>query len=107
MIAGANGNKNTNTGIPREVGLIHPTNNYHVHWTAQVVTEALKELSQQQREVIVMHLWGELSFDVIAETIGGSRSSAHRAFRQGILEMQKRFRQPQQLVSSSQNETNE
>ena len=46
---------------------------------ARDVTAALLALSSPEREVIVMHLWGEMTFESIAEVIGSSRASAHRA----------------------------
>lgn len=55
------------------------------------VTSALLTLKSPEREVIVMHLWGEMTFDAIAEVIGGSRASAHRAFQRGLRELQGRF----------------
>ncbi|MCO8124686.1 sigma-70 family RNA polymerase sigma factor [Stieleria sp. TO1_6] len=58
---------------------------------AQHVTDALRDLSPDQRQVIVMHLWGEMSFDAIATLMGSSRSSAHRTFQSGIRDMRQRF----------------
>lgn len=58
---------------------------------ARQVTDALKQLDDQQRQVIVMHLWGELSFEQIAEVMSCSRSTAHRTFQSGIRIMRRRF----------------
>ncbi|WP_182868504.1 sigma-70 family RNA polymerase sigma factor [Rhodopirellula sp. JC639] len=58
---------------------------------AQEVTEALKRLDADQRQVIVMHLWGELSFRQIAEVMACSQSTAHRTFQSGIRAMQRKF----------------
>ncbi len=63
------------------------------------VTKALQSLAQQEREVIVMHLWGELSFESIAELTATSRASAHRIFHRGIHELKQRFNQEPQLDS--------
>lgn len=58
---------------------------------AKKVTDALGELTPDQRQIIVMHLWGEMSFDSIAELMGSSRSTAHRTFQSGIQNMRRRF----------------
>ena len=58
---------------------------------AKEVTQALCEIEPTTREVIVMHLWGEMTFDQIAETTGLSRSSAHRAYQQGIERLRSAF----------------
>ena len=58
---------------------------------AREITAALETLAPDVREVIVMHLWGEMSFETIAGITGRSRSSAHRIYQQGIQQMKKRF----------------
>ncbi len=63
------------------------------------ITEALQALATQEREVIVMHLWGELSFEAIADLTGLSRASANRIFHQGIQELKQRFNHESQLDS--------
>lgn len=47
-------------------------------------TSALESLSAEEREVIVAHLWGGLTFQEIAAITGLSSSSAHRRYEQGI-----------------------
>lgn len=58
---------------------------------AMQVTRELERLDPEQRQVIVMHLWGELSFDQIAEVTGSSRSTAHRTFQSAIKTMRQKF----------------
>lgn len=58
---------------------------------AREVTAALQRLPSPDREVIVMHLWGEMSFESIAEVIGGSRASANRAFHRGLERLKSEF----------------
>lgn len=55
------------------------------------VTKALLTIASPQREVIVMHLWGDMSFESIAAVIGTSRASAHRAFTRGLETLKERF----------------
>ncbi|WP_164101214.1 RNA polymerase sigma factor [Candidatus Laterigemmans baculatus] len=58
---------------------------------AALVTAELQQLPEQVREVIVMHLWGELTFQQIADITGGSRSSIHRLYQQGLTRLRCRF----------------
>ena len=66
---------------------------------AQRVTETLQAVAEDQRQVIVMHLWGGLSFDKIAEVVGCSRSTAHRTFQSGIRNMRRRLEPPAESTS--------
>jgi RNA polymerase sigma-70 factor (ECF subfamily) len=54
-------------------------------------TEALRILPLAQREVIVAHLWGGLSFEQIAELTGSSSSSAHRHYTEGLTVLRERL----------------
>lgn len=49
-----------------------------------VVSCWLRELPAAEREVIVMHLWGEMTFRQIAEATGGSHAAAHRLYAAGL-----------------------
>ncbi len=51
---------------------------------ADLASQQLARLELNQREVIVAHLWGGLSFDEIAALTGLSRSSAHRHYQDGL-----------------------
>ena len=58
---------------------------------ARAVSAALAEMPSPQREVIVMHLWGGLTFETISQLLEMSRASAHRSFQQGMASLQKQF----------------
>lgn len=58
---------------------------------ATKVTAALIELPSPEREIIVMHIWGEMTFQDISEIVELSRASAHRAYQQGIERLRKQF----------------
>jgi RNA polymerase sigma-70 factor (ECF subfamily) len=58
------------------------------------VTTILPTLPDDEREVIVLHLWGGLSFGDIAEIVGGSSSSAHRRYQAGIERLRERLNVP-------------
>ena len=51
---------------------------------AESAVNALRRLPVDQREVIVAHLWGGLSFEQIAEVAGCSASTTFRHFSAGI-----------------------
>jgi RNA polymerase sigma factor (sigma-70 family) len=46
--------------------------------------EALRELSDELREVVVARIWGGLTFEQIAEIIQRSASTAFRRYEEGI-----------------------
>ena len=48
------------------------------------VTVALDTLSADQREVVVMRVWGQLSFDAIGEAVGIPTRTAQSRYRYGI-----------------------
>jgi RNA polymerase sigma factor (sigma-70 family) len=50
---------------------------------------ALERLPVDEREVIVARLWGELSFEQIAEVVGCSPSTAFRRYSAGIEALRK------------------
>jgi RNA polymerase sigma factor (sigma-70 family) len=60
----------------------------------QAVTAALKELPPEQREIVVAHLWGEMSFEQIAGLVGMSASSAHRAYHQALMRLRENLGMP-------------
>jgi RNA polymerase sigma-70 factor (ECF subfamily) len=56
------------------------------------VTASLQALPIEQREVIVAHLWGGLTFEQIAEVAGCSSSTAHRWYGAGLSALRERLR---------------
>jgi RNA polymerase sigma-70 factor (ECF subfamily) len=57
-------------------------------------TAALQGLPVDQREVLVAHLWGRLTFDQIGVLTGTSASSAHRRYLSGLSALRERLRVP-------------
>jgi RNA polymerase sigma-70 factor (ECF subfamily) len=47
---------------------------------AEIAAEALAELSLGDREIVIAHWWGRLTFEEIAQLVGTSSSSAQRRF---------------------------
>jgi DNA-directed RNA polymerase specialized sigma24 family protein len=59
------------------------------------VAEAeLQGLPLDQREVIVAHLWGGLTFEEIGQVSGTSSSSAHRLYAAGLSALRERLGVP-------------
>ena len=58
---------------------------------AAEVAGALDRLPIETREIIVAHLWGGLTFDQIAEISGGSSSTAHRRYAEGLGTLRERL----------------
>jgi RNA polymerase sigma-70 factor, ECF subfamily len=52
---------------------------------------ALRELPQEQREIIILHLWGGLSFDDVAIALGISPSTAASRYRYGLSKLREQF----------------
>lgn len=55
---------------------------------------ALRALPLEQREVIVAHLWGGLTFEQVADVAGCSSSTAHRWYLAGLSALRERLGVP-------------
>jgi RNA polymerase sigma factor (sigma-70 family) len=66
----------------------------HDQLYAQEVAEQLRHLDAEPRQVIVMHLWGRLTFEQIAEILSSSRSTVHRQYHRGLAELRSRCELP-------------
>jgi RNA polymerase sigma factor (sigma-70 family) len=62
--------------------------------TSAAAVNALQNLPVEEREVIVARLWGELSFEQIAEVAGCSPSTAFRRYNAGIEALRKELNKP-------------
>jgi len=58
---------------------------------AEAATDALQKLPLEQREVIVMKIWGGLSFEQIAEVTETSSSTTHRRYEAGLQSLRERL----------------
>lgn len=61
---------------------------------ALAVAEALERLVDQQRETVVMRVWGGLTFDEIAEALAVSTSTAHRVYQQALSQLREHLESP-------------
>jgi RNA polymerase sigma factor (sigma-70 family) len=57
----------------------------------ETAAEELRSLPLDQREVIVAHIWGGLSFQEIALVSGCSASTAHRLYSSGLSALRERL----------------
>jgi RNA polymerase sigma factor (sigma-70 family) len=58
---------------------------------AEAASAALKSLPLEQREVVVAHLWGGLTFEQIGALSGCSSSTAHRYYALGLTAIRERL----------------
>lgn len=69
------------------------------HIDAIQLAQAIGSLPERQREIITMHVWGEMTFQTIAEVLGISSSSAHRCYHDALIELRTHFQPEDQHVS--------
>jgi RNA polymerase sigma-70 factor (ECF subfamily) len=54
------------------------------HEAATAATDALAELNLADREIVIAHVWGRLTFEEIAPLVGISQSTAQRRYEAAI-----------------------
>jgi len=59
---------------------------------SQVAIAALGELSEQQREIVILHLWGGLTFRQIAEVLQVPAATVHRRYQESLVTLRVRLR---------------
>ena len=60
--------------------------------TAIALQSALRELPVEQREVIVLRIWSQMTFDEVAATLGIPPKTAESRYRYGIVKLKEVFR---------------
>ena len=68
-----------------------PENSESGFLDTEVASAALRSLPLEQRETIVAHLWGGLTFEQIGELSGCSASTAHRNYVAGLSAIRERL----------------
>jgi len=58
---------------------------------AETLTDALRGLEAELREVVVAKIWGDLTYEEIAEVVGVSKSSVHRRYEAGLSKLRERL----------------
>ena len=61
---------------------------------AHTAADALADLPIEAREIIVAHLWGGLTFEQIAETVGSSAATCYRRYAAGLALIREKLRVP-------------
>ena len=54
---------------------------------ADAAVAAMQQLPMEEREVMIAHLWGGLTFEEIADVMSTSSSSAHRLYSKGLAQL--------------------
>jgi RNA polymerase sigma-70 factor (ECF subfamily) len=57
----------------------------------ETAASVLGSIPLEQREVIIAHIWGGLTFEQIAEATGSSSSTAHRLYGAGLSTIRERL----------------
>lgn len=70
--------------IPSEVGGLD----------VESATAALRDLPLEQREIIVAHLWGGLTFEQVGKIVECSSSTAHRRYLEGLVTLREKLGKP-------------
>jgi RNA polymerase sigma-70 factor (ECF subfamily) len=52
---------------------------------------ALQELPEEQREIVLLHVWGQMSFDEAAAALGISANTAASRYRYGLSKLREQF----------------
>ncbi len=55
----------------------------------ELITRGLATLHAETRDILVAHIWGNMTFREIADAFDVSRATAHRVYQQGIQQLQK------------------
>jgi RNA polymerase sigma-70 factor (ECF subfamily) len=66
-------------------------------------SDALVQLEQEQRELVVMRIWAGLTFDQIAVALAISTSTAYRQYERALIKLRDILESP---CSTNQNRTN-
>src|SRR5437016_3709948 len=66
----------------------------HAALDGETAAAALEALPAEEREVVVAHLWGGLSFEQVSRVAGVSPSTAHRRYLKALTALRERLRVP-------------
>lgn len=71
-----------------------------IHWSeptqntdleSKELLDLLEHLPMEHREVVIMRIWGSLSFDEIAKAVGVSRTTVFRKYSESLQELKRRL----------------
>jgi len=55
------------------------------------IAHALSELPVEQRQIVVLRIWGELTFEQIAESLDTARSTVFSRYEAAMRRLRERF----------------
>jgi DNA-directed RNA polymerase specialized sigma24 family protein len=64
------------------------------HWDALAAIEALAQLDAGDRDIVIMRIWGCLTYDEIAVALAISTSSAHRQYVRSLEKLRQILESP-------------
>jgi RNA polymerase sigma-70 factor (ECF subfamily) len=59
--------------------------------TGLEVQSALRELPEEQRAIILLHVWGQMSFEEVGTALGISPNTAASRYRYGLSKLREQF----------------
>ena len=59
--------------------------------TAFELQSVLRELPEEQREIVILHIWGQMSFEEAANVLGISPNTAASRYRYGLTKLREQF----------------
>ncbi|HEX4999891.1 MAG TPA: sigma-70 family RNA polymerase sigma factor [Terriglobia bacterium] len=62
--------------------------------TALELQSSLRDLPEEQREVVLMHIWGGMTFEEISVALGTSPNTAASRYRYGLSKLREQFQSP-------------
>jgi RNA polymerase sigma-70 factor (ECF subfamily) len=62
------------------------------HEEVVLLQSTLREIPEEQREVVVMHVWGQLTFDEIGSALDISPKTVASRYRYGLSKLREQFR---------------
>lgn len=65
---------------------------------AELAVETLAELPLADREIVIAHLWGRLTFEEIGGLVGTSPSTAQRRFEAAINRLREKMNSERQII---------
>lgn len=74
---------------------------------AQQVQQQLELLEPLEREIVVAHVWGELTFTQIAELVEVSASTAHRHYQSALAKLKRALENRHQIGTTEKHNPNQ
>ena len=92
-------NRTREENLPEEEWFDSPAGMEH---TGLELQSALRGLPEEQREIILLHIWGQMSFEEAANALGISPNTAASRYRYGLAKLREQF---QATVRSNNGQT--